>query len=139
MTHKKNVGIIVRVPLASGLLSGKMTRKTTFNPNDHRHGNRNGEWFDKGETFAGVPFETGLAAVEKLKEIFNGYDSLAQVALKWILLNQKISVIIPGASKLQHIQNNMRAGNIIKFSDEQLQATQDIYEHSIKPHIHNLW
>lgn len=139
MTHKKNVGIIVRVPLASGLLSGKMTRKTTFNPNDHRHGNRNGEWFDKGETFAGVPFETGLAAVEKLKEIYNGYDSLAQVALKWILLNQKISVIIPGASKLQHIQNNMRAGNIIKFSDEQLQATQDIYEHSIKPHIHDLW
>lgn len=139
MTHKKNVGIIVRVPLASGLLSGKMTRKTTFNPNDHRHGNRNGEWFDKGETFAGVPFETGLTAVEKLKEIFNGYDSLAQVALKWILLNQKISVIIPGASKLQHIQNNMRAGNIIKFSDEQLQATQDIYEHSIKPHIHDLW
>ena len=139
MTHKKNVGIIVRVPLASGLLSGKMTRKTTFNPNDHRHGNRNGEWFDKGETFAGVPFETGLAVVEKLKEIFNGYDSLAQVALKWILLNQKISVIIPGASKLQHIQNNMRAGNIIKFSDEQLQATQDIYEHSIKPHIHDLW
>lgn len=139
MTHKKNVGIIVRVPLASGLLSGRMTRKTTFNPNDHRHGNRNGEWFDKGETFAGVPFETGLAAVEKLKEIYNGYDSLAQVALKWILLNQKISVIIPGASKLQHIQNNMRAGNIIKFSDEQLQATQDIYEHSIKPHIHDLW
>ena len=139
MTHKKNVGIIVRVPLASGLLSGKMTRETTFNPNDHRHGNRNGEWFDKGETFAGVPFETGLAAVEKLKKIFNGYDSLAQVALKWILLNQKISVIIPGASKLQHIQNNMRAGNIIKFSDEQIQATQDIYEHSIKPHIHDLW
>ena len=139
MTHKKNVGIIVRVPLASGLLSGKITRETTFNPNDHRHGNRNGEWFDKGETFAGVPFETGLAAVEKLKKIFNGYDSLAQVALKWILLNQKISVIIPGASKLQHIQNNMRAGNIIKFSDEQLQATQDIYEHSIKPHIHDLW
>ena len=139
MTLKKNVGIIVRVPLASGLLSGKMTRETTFNPNDHRHGNRNGEWFDKGETFSGVPFETGLAAVEKLKEIFNGYDSLAQVALKWILLNQKISVIIPGASKLQHIQNNMRAGKIIKFSDEQLQATQDIYEHSIKPHIHDLW
>ena len=139
MTHKKNVGIIVRVPLASGLLSGKITRETTFNPNDHRYGNRNGEWFDKGETFAGVPFETGLAAVEKLKEIFNGYDSLAQVALKWILLNHNISVIIPGASKLQHIHNNMRAGNIIKFSDEQLQATQDIYEHSIKPHIHDLW
>ena len=139
MTHKKNVGIIVRVPLASGLLSGKMTRETTFNTNDHRYGNRNGEWFDKGETFAGVPFETGLAAVEKLKEIFNGYDSLAQVALKWILLNHRISVIIPGASKLQHIQNNMRAGNIIKFSDEQLQATQDIYEYAIKPHIHDLW
>jgi len=139
MANKKNVGIIVRVPLASGLLSGKLTRESTFNANDHRHGNRNGEWFDKGETFAGVPFETGLEAVEKLNEIFNGHDSLAQVALKWILLNQKISVIIPGASKLEHIHNNMRAGNILKFNNEQLRAAQDVYEYSIRPHIHDLW
>jgi aryl-alcohol dehydrogenase-like predicted oxidoreductase len=139
MANNKNVGIIVRVPLASGLLSGKLTRESTFNANDHRHGNRNGEWFDKGETFAGVPFETGLEAVEKLNEIFNGHDSLAQVALKWILLNQKISVIIPGASKLEHIHNNMRAGNILKFNNEQLRAAQDVYEYSIRPHIHDLW
>lgn len=139
MAREKNIGIIVRVPLASGILSGKMTREITFNPNDHRHGNRNGAWFDKGETFAGVPFETGLEAVEKLKEIYNGYDSLAQVALKWILLNKKISVIIPGASKVQHIRTNMRAGNILKFSDEQLQATQNVYEFVIKPHIHDIW
>ena len=133
------MGIIVRVPLASGLLSGKLTRESSFNANDHRHGNRNGEWFDKGETFAGVPFETGLEAVEKLNEIFNGHNSLAQVALKWILLNQKISVIIPGASKLEHIHNNMRAGNILKFNNEQLRAAQDVYEYSIRPHIHDLW
>jgi aryl-alcohol dehydrogenase-like predicted oxidoreductase len=139
MANNKNVGIIVRVPLASGLLSGKLTRESTFNANDHRHGNRNGEWFDKGETFAGVPFETGLEAVEKLNEIFNGHDSLAQVALKWILLNQKISVIIPGASKLEHIHNNMRAGNILKFNNEQLRAAQDVYEYSIRPHIYDLW
>ena len=139
MAREKNVGIIVRVPLASGLLSGKLTPESTFNPNDHRHGNRNGEWFDKGETFAGVPFEIGLEAVEKLKEIFNGYDSLAQVALKWILLNKKISVIIPGASKAQHIRTNTRAGDILKFSNEQLQAAQNVYEFTIKPQIHDMW
>ena len=139
MAKEKNIGIIVRVPLASGLLSGKMTRQSTFNPNDHRHGNRNGEWFDKGETFAGVPFEIGLEAVEKLREIFSGYDSLAQVALKWILLNQKISVIIPGASKLPHIPSNMTAGNLPDFTPDQLTAAQHVYDSMIKHHVHDLW
>ena len=139
MAKEKNIGIIARVPLASGLLSGKMTRQSTFNPNDHRHGNRNGEWFDKGETFAGVPFETGLEAVEKLREIFSGYDSLAQVALKWILLNQKISVIIPGASKLPHIPSNMTAGNLHDFTPDQLTAAQHVYYSMIKHHVHDLW
>ena len=139
MAKEKNIGIIVRVPLASGLLSGKMTRQSTFNHNDHRHGNRNGEWFDKGETFAGVPFETGLEAVEKLREIFSGYDSLAQVALKWILLNQKISVIIPGASKLPHIPSNMTAGNLPDFTPDQLTAAQHVYDSMIKHHVHDLW
>ena len=139
MAAEKNVGVIVRVPLASGLLSGKMRAESTFNPGDHRHGNRNGEWFDKGETFAGVPFEIGLAAVEELKEIFSGYDSLAQVALKWILLNPKVSVIIPGASKLEHIPGNMTAGNLPSFTPEQLAEAQNVYNTYIKDHVHDLW
>ena len=136
---EKNIGVIVRVPLASGLLSGKMRAESTFHPGDHRHGNRNGEWFDKGETFAGVPFEIGLAAVEELKEIFSGYDSLAQVALKWILLNPKVSVIIPGASKLEHIPGNMTAGNLPAFTPKQLAEAQNVYNTYIKDHVHDLW
>ncbi len=138
MAAEKNIGVIVRVPLASGLLSGKMSAESTFNPGDHRHGNRNGEWFDKGETFAGVPFETGLAAVEELKELFGGMN-LAQVALKWILMNDQISVIIPGASKLQHIPSNMQAGDLADFSPEQMAAAREIYEQKIRPHVHHLW
>lgn len=138
MAAEKNIGVIVRVPLASGLLSGKMSAESTFNPRDHRHGNRNGEWFDKGETFSGVPFETGLAAVEELKELFGGMN-LAQVALKWILMNDQISVIIPGASKLQHIPSNMQAGDLADFSPEQMAAAHEIYEQKIRPHVHHLW
>ena len=138
MAAEKNIGVIVRVPLASGLLSGKMSAESTFNPGDHRHGNRNGEWFDKGETFSGVPFETGLAAVEELKELFGGMN-LAQVALKWILMNDQISVIIPGASKLQHIPSNMQAGDLADFSPEQMAAAHEIYEQKIRPHVHHLW
>ncbi len=138
MAAEKNIGVIVRVPLASGLLSGKMSAESTFNPGDHRHGNRNGEWFDKGETFAGVPFETGLAAVEELKELFGGMN-LAQVALKWILMNDQISVIIPGASKLQHIPSNMQAGDLADFSPEQMAAAREIYEQKIRPDVHHLW
>jgi aryl-alcohol dehydrogenase-like predicted oxidoreductase len=138
MAAEKNIGVIVRVPLASGLLSGKMSAESTFNPGDHRHGNRNGEWFDKGETFAGVPFETGLVVVEELKELFGGMN-LAQVALKWILMNDQISVIIPGASKLQHIPSNMQAGDLADFSPEQMAAAREIYEQKIRPHVHHLW
>ena len=138
MAAAKNIGVIVRVPLASGLLSGKMSAESIFNPGDHRHGNRNGEWFDKGETFAGVPFETGLAVVEELKELFGGMN-LAQVALKWILMNDQISVIIPGASKLQHIPSNMQAGDLADFSPEQMAAAREIYDQKIRPHVHHLW
>jgi len=138
MAADNNIGIIVRVPLASGLLSGKMSAQSTFNPGDHRHGNRNGEWFDKGETFAGVPFETGLEAVEKLRDIFSGLE-LAQVALKWILMNDQVSVIIPGASKLKHVPSNMGAGELAEFSPEQMAAARQVYEDMIKPHVHDLW
>ena len=139
LAAEKNVGIIARVPLASGLLSGKYTKQTTFAEGDHRHGNRNGEWFDKGETFAGVPFETGIEAVERIKSIVGTSTPLAQIALKWILMNDRVSVVIPGATKISQIESNMQATELPKISSEQLAGITEIYESYIKPYVHHLW
>ncbi len=136
---EKNVGVIVRVPLASGLLTGKYSKSTTFEDGDHRHGNRNGEWFDKGETFAGVPYETGIEAVEKIKALFPEKENLAQVALKWILMNNNISVVIPGASKPYQVDSNIEATSLPEINGEQLKAIRKIYEEEIKLHVHHLW
>lgn len=136
---EKNVGVIVRVPLASGLLSGKFTQKSTFSDGDHRHGNRNGEWFDKGETFAGVPFELGLEAVDKLKALFPSETNLAPLALKWILMNDNISCIIPGATKTDHINSNLSAMDLPDISMEKMKAVRKIYNELISPHVHQLW
>ncbi len=136
---EKNVGVIVRVPLASGLLTGKYTKQTEFGEGDHRHGNRDGEWFDKGETFAGVPYETGVEAVDKIKALFPEQENLAQVALKWILMNDKVSVVIPGASKPYQVDSNMKASALPDIPGEKLAAIKEIYETDIKPHVHHLW
>lgn len=136
---EKNVGVIVRVPLASGLLTGKYSLDTQFEEGDHRHGNRNGEWFDKGETFAGVPYEVGLNAVDKIKKLFPEKENLAQVAIKWILMNDNVSVVIPGASKSYQVDSNMAASALPELSDEQMSAIKEIYEEDIKPHVHHLW
>jgi len=139
IAKEKNVGVIVRVPLASGLLSGKFSRTSTFNEGDHRHGNRNGEWFDKGETFAGVPFKVGLEAVEKIKVLFPEQDNLAPVALKWILMNEKVNCIIPGATKTSHILSNSSAVNLGDITKDRLSEIHRVYEKDIKPHVHHLW
>lgn len=138
LAAQKNVGVIVRVPLASGLLSGKYSADTTFLEGDHRFGNRNGEWFDKGETFAGVPYDLGLAAVEKLKAIFPD-TALASVALKWILMNPKVGVVIPGATKSNHLNSNLNASSLALITDDQLTEVKAIYEEMIQPHVHQLW
>jgi aryl-alcohol dehydrogenase-like predicted oxidoreductase len=108
----RNTGIIVRVPLASGLLTGKFDRHTKFSRGDHRFFNRNGELFDKGETFSGIDYETGLQAVDELKQIFPEYSNLAPVALKWILMFDEVSCIIPGASRKEHVESNNLAMEI---------------------------
>ena len=135
---KKNVGIIARVPLASGLLTGKFGANTNFGKDDHRHFNRNGEMFDKGETFAGVDYETGLKAVEKLKEIFPEKE-LAKAALKWILLFEEVSCVIPGASRIDQQQSNLAALDFPEFSTEQQEQVNDIYNTYIKQQVHHLW
>ena len=102
------MGIIVRVPLASGLLTGRYSRKTEFAPQDHRSFNREGAAFDKGETFSGIPFERGLDAVEDIKKLFPEENNLAPIALRWILDYPQVSTIIPGASKPEHLASTFR-------------------------------
>lgn len=135
---KNNVGIIVRVPLASGLLSGKFNNNTVFSKGDHRNFNRNGKFFDKGETFSGVPYEIGLQAVEELKKVFPPKD-LAKYALRWVLMNKNVSCVIPGASNVGQVVSNSDASNIPPLSKVQMETVGRVYEYYIKEHIHSLW
>lgn len=135
---KKNIGIIARVPLASGLLTGKFGSNTSFSKDDHRNFNRNGEMFDKGETFSGVDYATGLKAVEKLKEVFPEKD-LVKVALKWILMFEEISCVIPGASNASQQTKNLDALNYPNITADQKAAIDEIYQAHIKPLVHHLW
>lgn len=139
LAKKKNIGIIVRVPLASGLLTGKYTKSTTFEEYDHRNFNREGAAFDRGETFAGVDFETGLDAVEKIRQLFPGNENLAPVALKWILQFKEVSCIIPGASSSSQLKSNLSTLELPEFTKEQLNGVQEIYESMIQPSVHHIW
>lgn len=136
---KKNVGIIVRVPLASGLLTGKYTSQTTFTEGDHRNFNRHGEKFDKGETFSGIDYETGLNAVAELKSIFPGQENLAAIALRWILMFDEVSTIIPGASRPKQATQNLAALNVPALTSEQMNAVRKVYEDKIKVSVHQSW
>lgn len=132
---KKNIGIIARVPLASGLLSGKFSASTQFGKDDHRTFNRKGEAFDKGETFSGIPFEKGLAAVEELKKLFPTDTNLAAVALRWILQFDEVSCVIPGASNPEQVGSNLQAANLSPISEEQLNSIKAIYNQYIWPDL----
>ncbi|NLV47796.1 MAG: aldo/keto reductase [Clostridiaceae bacterium] len=136
---KKNVGVIVRVPLASGLLTGKFTRETTFDPNDHRFFNRDGQSFDKGETFSGVDYETGLEAVNRIQAIFPDDHSLAQYALRWILMFDAVSCVIPGASNEKQVISNSEAADMPPLSDSQMKQVQAVYDELLRPAVHQLW
>ncbi len=139
MAREKNVGLIIRVPLASGLLSGKFASDTRFAPGDHRFFNRNGMMFDKGETFAGVPYETGLRTVTRLKELFPEGVPLAHVALRWILMREEVSCIIPGASSPDQVRANLEATAMPPLTGDQVNAIRRIYEEDIKTLVHQLW
>ena len=139
LAKERDVGVIVRVPLASGLLTGKMSSETTFGPQDHRNYNRDGASFDKGETFAGVDYETGLRAVEGLKGLFPQAASLAPWALRWILMFDAVSCIIPGASRVAHVESNVSASDLPPLTEEQMAGVQGIYETYIKEQVHQRW
>ena len=136
---KKDIGVIVRVPLASGLLTGKFSKQSTFNSGDHRNFNRNGEMFDKGETFSGIDYETGLSAVEELKALFPNQANLAPIALKWILGFDAVSTIIPGASRPEQVSANVAALDFPDLNAEQISQMNSIYEKQIKRFVHHLW
>lgn len=135
---KKDIGIIVRVPLASGLLTGKMNSQSTFPSNDHRNYNIQGKAFDVGETFAGVPYNKGIDAVEELKKIIPEGFTLADMSLKWILSHPEVTVVIPGAKNSDQAQLNTTASDKGSI-DNVMEQIQEIYKNIIKPEVHHRW
>jgi aryl-alcohol dehydrogenase-like predicted oxidoreductase len=133
------VGIIARVPLASGLLSGRYDEHTTWAADDHRNYNRHGEAFDVGETFSGVPFEVGLQAVRELAGIVPAGCAMAQFALRWIIDQPGVSVVIPGARNPEQARANAASAGLPGLSAEQLAAVAEIYERLVRPHVHERW
>jgi aryl-alcohol dehydrogenase-like predicted oxidoreductase len=137
--QKRKVGILARVPLASGLLSGKITRESKFAKEDHRNFNRHGEEFDRGETFAGVDFETGLNAVEELKLFVPGGATLAQLALRWILEFPAVTCSIPGAKRPAQVAENIAASALPPPSKAAMKKIETLYTGQIKPLVHHYW
>lgn len=137
--EEKKVAIIARVPLASGLLSGKFKKDTKFETNDHRLFNRNGEAFDVGETFSGVPYEVGLEAVEKVRPLVSGDTTMAKFALRWILMFDAVTVAIPGARNPQQARSNAEAASLPAISEGAMQEIKSIYDAYIKQYVHQRW
>jgi aryl-alcohol dehydrogenase-like predicted oxidoreductase len=136
---RRGVGIIVRVPLASGLLSGRYTRETAFAADDHRNFNRHGEAFDVGETFAGVPFEAGLDAVDELRPLVPEGATLAQLALRWILMHDAVSTVIPGARSPEQARANAEAAALPELDFAAMARIKAVYDEQIAPYVHHRW
>jgi len=135
----RQVGILARVPLASGLLTGKLSAASRFDPDDHRQFNRHGEAFDVGETFSGVPYEVGLQAVEELRPLIPPGATMAQFALRWILMFDAVTCAIPGAKRPAQVDGNMAASDLPSLSPAAMAAVQDVYDRLIRPHVHQRW
>ena len=135
---KADVGILARVPLASGLLTGKYDETTTFAPDDHRNFNRNGEAFDVGETFSGVPFEVGLAAAREVAEIA-GDAPTAAFALRWVIDQPGVTTVIPGARTVEQVLGNVAAAELPPLTDAQLSDLERVYDERIRAHVHDRW
>lgn len=133
------VGVIVRVPLASGMLTGKFTADTTFAADDHRDFNRDGQAFDVGETFAGVPWDVGLAAVERLRRLVPDHVTMAQFALRWLLDHDAVSVVIPGARTQAQARGNAAASALDPLSAETHAAVRAVYDELVAPHVQDRW
>jgi aryl-alcohol dehydrogenase-like predicted oxidoreductase len=139
LAKQHRVGILARVPLASGLLSGKMNSNTTFGRNDHRSFNREGAAFDKGETFSGVSYETGLKAVEELRPLIPTGATMAQMALRWILMFPDVTCAIPGAKRPDQAEDNVHAADLPPLTDFMMAKIREIYDRWIRSEVHSLW
>ena len=135
----KKVGILARVPLASGLLTGKFTRASSFPKDDHRNYNRHGEAFDVGETFSGVDYEMGLQAVEEIRKLLPAGVSMSQFALHWIVMFDAVSCAIPGGKRPEQVEDNCRASGLPPLSPETMRAIQQIYDQKIRSLVHHRW
>jgi len=137
--QRKNVGILARLPLSSGLLAGKMSNRSKFEADDHRSFNRKGEAFDRGETFSGIDFDTALGAVELLRPLVPSGMTMAQFSLRWLLTRPEVSCAIPGAKRPDQVQDNCAAADLPELSPATLQAVQHLYADRIQPLVHQYW
>ena len=135
---RAGVGILARVPLASGLLTGKYDESTTFAADDHRTFNRNGEAFDVGETFAGVPYEVGVAAAREVQEIA-GETAAAAFALRWVIDQPGVTSVIPGARNVEQVRGNVAAADLPPLTDAQRADLERLYDERIRAHVHDRW
>jgi len=137
--QQRKVGIIARVPMASGLLTGKMTRSTTFARDDHRTFNRQGRAFDRGETFSGVDFEKGLEAVEELRPLVPSGMTMAQLALRWILMFDAVTCAVPGAKRPEQVEETLRAADLPALSASTMSQIRGVYDRRLRAAVHALW
>ncbi|HET6821013.1 MAG TPA: aldo/keto reductase [Anaerolineales bacterium] len=137
--QRRKVGILARLPLSSGMLTGRMNRTSTFESGDHRQGNRNGEWFDRGETFSGLDYETGLQAVDELRALLPEGMTLTQMALRWILMFPAVTCAIPGAKRPSQVEENVSAADLPTLHDETMMKVREIYERLVRPQVHQYW
>ncbi len=136
---RRDVGVLARVPLASGLLSGKLTKETVFDESDHRRFNRHGEAFDMGETFAGVDYETGLAVVDELRSLVPMGATMAQMALRWVLMAAAVTAAIPGAKTPEQARANAAAADLGPLPPAAMERIAHLYEERVKPLVHQRW
>jgi aryl-alcohol dehydrogenase-like predicted oxidoreductase len=136
---RKRVGVLARLPLSSGMLTGKLTRESRFEPDDHRAFNRLGESFDRGETFSGVDYETQLGAVEALRALVPSSMTMAQFALRWTLMNDAVTCAIPGAKRPSQVDENLPAADLPALDAETMRAVNELYEERVKPLVHHYW
>ena len=139
LVRERRIGILARVPLASGLLSGKLRRDSTFERTDHRNYNRHGESFDVGETFSGVDYQTGLQAVDELRPLVPSGATMAQLALRWILMFPEVTAAIPGAKDVRQTEDNVRAADLPPLTDDAMTRVRDVYDRHIRASVHHRW
>jgi aryl-alcohol dehydrogenase-like predicted oxidoreductase len=137
--QRRRIGILARVPLASGLLTGKFTRTSTFDADDHRAYNRHGESFDRGETFSGLDYDIGLQAVDALRPLVPPGQTMAQLALRWILMFPAVTCAIPGAKRPEQVEENVKAADLPPLSEQTMKGISEVYNRHVRQHVHFNW